>query len=208
MAVYLPLIDPQGGPDLKDKHEQTSAGAARGALLRRALERWAVRPSNLIRRIIWLAVALAHAPGLMAAWGHWLGGCFDPAELGGCITLSLAMVFFALKIVDVSWLRLRTDRRSLVAMGLILALLHIDVIKPNVPLTNIPEYTTLMATTLLAAGLAREGRRQARVVRRASVSVGSTIPLLRSNDTVWFDVFRPRCWVLACRLYLLRAPPA
>lgn len=165
------------------------------------------RPSNSVGRGIWLAVALAHGPGLVGAWERWIGGGFDPRGLGGLVTLSLAMVFFALKIVDVPWLRLRTDRRSLVAMGLVVALLHVDVIRPDAVVANIPEYTTLMASTLLAAGALRRSRRCISTCRRASRDVASTNPLLRSNETAWLDAFRPHCWVLASRLYLLRAPP-
>jgi hypothetical protein len=144
----------------------------------------------------------------VGAWEHWIGGGFDPRGLGGLATLSLAMVFFALKIVDVPWLRLRTDHRSLVAMGLVVALLHVDVIRPDTAVANVPEYTTLVASTLLVAGALRRSRRYMNTSRCASRDVASMSPLLRSNETAWLDAFRPHCWVLASRLYLLRAPPA
>jgi len=84
--------------------------------------------SALLWRGFWLLMLLAHAKAVAAAWA-----AFSPTDLAGMdlvrpIGLTLASVFFVLKLFDVSWLRFRTDRRALAALGLIVALLHLQTV--------------------------------------------------------------------------------
>ncbi len=151
---------------------------------------------------------VAHAQGMLGAWRSFSEGGVNGELLGGCLLVTVAVLFFALKIVDVSFLRLRTDRRSCLALCMIVALLHVDVLRPDDGATVIPEYTTLVAASWLA-GSTRVVRRLTRLEFARHRTTSSNLSVsARSADTTWLDVFRPRCWVLARRVFLLRAPPA
>jgi len=154
-----------------------------------------------------LGVAIAHAPALAGAWTTWAEAGFDPARLSGCIALTLATVFFVLKVVDLPCLRIRADRRAWVAIVLVLGLIHVNALRPEQMSAAVPEYSAVLVTTILATGLTFV-RPLARAVLRRARSTRLTAALRPSSETVWFDIFRPHCWVLASRLFALRAPPA
>lgn len=161
-----------------------------------------------LRRVLWVAMAVGHIPAFFGVWKTSLQSGFDGGKLEGCIGLTLAMLFFILKIVDVVFLRLRTSRRAWVAMGLVVALLHFEALAPDVGPAPIPKYATILATTLLVTRLPRLRR----VVRFAAAGVFSLFkrhtPLAHSHETVWLDTRRPHCWLLASRVFFGRAPPA
>jgi hypothetical protein len=58
-----------------------------------------------LRRIIWVAMAVGHIPAFYGVWKTSLQNGFDGGKLEGCIGLTLAMLFFILKIRDVAFLR-------------------------------------------------------------------------------------------------------
>lgn len=66
----------------------------------------------------------SHAPAVAAAW---VSVFAQPDQIGRCISLTLSAAFFVLKIADVAWLRMRCDRRSVIAMVAAVALLHAGV---------------------------------------------------------------------------------
>ncbi len=161
-----------------------------------------------LRRILWSLVALAHAPGLIDAWRSFTSGGFAAEDLRGCVLPTLSMLFFAVKVCDVRFLRFRTGPRSCIALGLVVALLHVNVIHANDAPTLIPEYTTLVVTLVLAGGSALV-RRRLDLARTLATAITRHLPrLLPAAGTVWLDTVRPRCWVLQLRLFCLRAPPA
>ncbi len=150
----------------------------------------------------------AHAPAVVGAWRSVVGSEFEVERLGGCIALTLSMLFFALKVRDVAFLRLRTDRRSLAALCIIVALLHVNVVRPHGDPTMVPQCAVLVATTWLVGHLPMT-RRALRVLRtRIAKTPGHRPPVTPLTDTVRLDMFRPHCRVLAFRLFCLRAPPA
>jgi len=162
----------------------------------------------LARRGLWLLMAAAHVPACWSAWGSLLADGSDGSRLGACLTLSLAMVFFGLKVLDVAWLRFRTDRRSVVALLVTVALLHVDVLQPSNAPPLLAESTALVATTWLLA-LAEPIRRLVKAALVAnSATLKHVVTLARSHATVWLDAFHPHCWLLILRPHLLRAPPA
>lgn len=151
---------------------------------------------------------VAHAPALLGAWRSVAGNGFDAGGLGGSLVLTLSMLFFALKVRDIPVLRLRAGRRSFVVACIVAALLHVNVLQPQGDSAAVPQCTALVATTWLIVQLP--------LIRRALRVYGSRISATRRRsfqitfcrNTVWLDMFRPRCWVLAFRFFCLRAPPA
>lgn len=80
--------------------------------------------SSLLWRGFWLLMLAGHARAVVAAWIGAAEGV-DPVRI---IILSLATLFFALKLADVAWLRFRTNARSIAALALIVALLHLNTV--------------------------------------------------------------------------------
>jgi len=159
-------------------------------------------------RAFWLLMGLAHAPALIGAWRSLAVNGFAVESLGGCILLTLSMLFFALKLRDVPCLRFRTDRGSWVALCLVVALLHTNAILPDGDPTIVPECTTLIVTTWFGTQMPVTRRLLVALPTRIAAAVRCGDPVNRSTDTVWLDAFRPRCWGLALRVFRLRAPPA
>lgn len=162
-----------------------------------------------LRRCFWLLMVIGHGPALISAWRASASSGSGIEPLVGCLVLALSMLFFALKLGDVACLRFRTDRRSVVAFCVVVALLHLDVIRPAEGPTLIPEYTALVATTCLVGALPSRFRQQRQaLMHAASACRKCRPPAPPTADTLWLDLFRPHCWTLAYRFFHLRAPPA
>ncbi len=176
-------------------------------LLHAPIGRRAARTSVPFRQLFWLLMLAGHTPALVGAWRSFVVNGLAVERLGGCVLLTLTMVFFALKARDIALLRFRSDRRSWVAIVMVVALLHLDVVRTGDDPTLVPQYTTLIATTWLAVKICLVRRHLRPVLMSATSTPVHLSSLMRSADTAWLDAFRPRCWVLAFRLFLLRAPP-
>ena len=163
--------------------------------------------NNLLPRCLWGLMAASHAPALVNVWQSFIAGGFDVARLGGCIALSLAMVFFGLKMYGVTFLHIPSRPRSWVAMSLIVVLVHLDVLSPHPHTSVVPQCLTLVTSVICVAIAVRLSRELMRILRRACTLLNCQFHMTRSTETVWFDAFRPHCWVRAARLYALRAPP-
>ncbi len=158
-------------------------------------------------RVVWAGLAMLHAPALVGAWRTYVAGGFDAGQLGGCVWLSATMLFFALKLRGVAFLQFKTDRRAWVAIGLGAALVHVDLLPPEISAAVTPECGKMVATTLFLTSVAPVRRLLAAAsvrVRTVDTRAPTAAP---AGDTASFDSFRPHCWVLAHRLFLLRAPP-
>lgn len=175
---------------------------------RKALSRHfpAVVPS--LTRLFWLVMATAHLRALLGEWRAMFVEGVGLEALGGSIILTVSMAFFLLKLLDVPALRFHVDRRSCIAFCMIVALLHLDVIRPTNDPTLVPECTTLVAATwLISLTPAVRRRLPSRLFRTTSLT--RHLPsLTRTAETVWQDAIRPHCWHLTYRIFLLRAPPA
>ena len=161
-----------------------------------------------LRRLCWLLMVVVHAPGCIGAWRSLLDCGFAADQFGGCALQTLATLFFSLKVVDVAFLRLRVDRRMCVAWCVVIALLHVDVVSPDNNLSFIPEYTTLLATTCLAANASEVRRDLTSALNRRSSARRRPPWLAFTANGVWLDAFRPRCWVLGLAIFRMRAPPS
>lgn len=166
-----------------------------------------IRTTDL-RSAFWLLMMAAHAPGLIAAWRALLTTGSPADHLRACLFLSISMVFFVLKLRDVRWLRIRADRHSWVAMGMIIALLHTNAIQRHGDDSSTTPYVAVIATTWLAGHMPVIRRTLRRLMSRSSTGLTGLQPVAGPGETIWTESFHPRCWVLALRGLRLRAPPA
>lgn len=162
----------------------------------------------MIRRVGWLLVALAHLPGLVNAWRGFFAGGLGIEHLGGCVWLSISIAFFALKVLDVSYLRFCTGRRSKVAFVMVVALLHVDLIRPGSDPSIVPDCAAVLATALVIGVLPPVRRGWERVFVRTEAALKRRLPAASSHETLWLSQSRPHCWVAVLHLFNLRAPPA
>lgn len=173
------------------------------------------RPASLARgallwRGFWLFMLLAHARAIAAAWLTLStdGPGTDPLRP---IALTLAGLFFVLKLIDIRWLRFRTDRRSVAALTLIVALLHVQAIGLAEDGARVPQVLG-MATALLF--LEPVPRRWEQVYERlfARVYAPSARPAARRPfglcDTLTTTIDQSPQWLIAHIVTPPRAPPA
>lgn len=85
-------------------------------------------PVALLRSAFWLLMLVGHMPGLIRSasplWSSHLA--FNPVAATG---FTLACTLFVLKILDVSWLRFRTDRKTVFSLTLAVALVHANLMR-------------------------------------------------------------------------------
>ena len=159
------------------------------------------------RRLLWLVMALAHAPALLGAWQALAseGVAFEP--VARCAGLTLAVLFFALKTNDSAFFPLPTDRRSIVAICMVVGLMHVDVVRPVHDPTLVADTAALVAATGLAVSL-RPVRRALREALRMARSPFECRQLgTHYTDGNCVDDARPHDWLLVLGLFSLRAPP-
>lgn len=164
--------------------------------------------SPLLCRGFWLLMVVVHALGLIATWRSYLTGIDQLSALIAGVTLSLSMLFFLLKVWGVSFLKVRPTKAAWVAACLLIAWIHLDCVDPTLTGELSGSYADLVATTVLFGGVTQVSR-TVRVVFERSLRLRSRrAPGAQAGGIAWFDEFHPRCWVLASRLFMLRAPPA
>ncbi len=162
---------------------------------------------TVVRYLGWSLMAAAHLPGFVASWSAVIQNGASSGSLGGCIYLTVSMLFFGLKLADVAWLRFRTDRRSLVACFIVLGVLHCDVMRHNSDASGVPEYAAIAASAVLLSTLLPIRRLVISIAQQFNAGPSPLNHLARSADSVWFDAFHPHCWALVFRLLPPRAPP-
>ena len=158
-------------------------------------------------RASWALMVVVHTPALVRSWQTWIEGDATMGGIGGSLGLSLAVLFFVLKLGGVSFLQLRPDRRTALAVCLVTALIHIGCVQSLVGDDFAPQWTGLLGTTMLL-GLCTQ-RRLCTTCRRAQRRGRDRQAqlALRLRRAYWLEGFRPHCWVLASHLFSLRAPP-
>ncbi len=166
------------------------------------------RPSaQTLGRCFWALMCGMHAFALAAVWRSLFDGGLETSELAGCFTLSLSVAFFLLKVAGVSFLRINPSKRAWVAACLLVAWIHVDCVDPNLTGILSGDCADLIVSTVLIGGLTQIPERVRATLDRSVCVYNSRISSGRSFRTVWLDDSQPRCWVLASRLYSLRAPP-
>ncbi|MHC4948998.1 MAG: hypothetical protein ACYTG1_12190 [Planctomycetota bacterium] len=157
-------------------------------------------------RIWWGSLIAIHVPILLAVCSSMLLDGLDLSRVGNAIVLILALGFFALKYQDAWFLRLRTRQQSFVAVCLLAALFHHDVVSPAlVDEETAAQVTAVVVSSATVWHLAR--RRPSWLTRLAALLARPALPLAavlrRRARTTDLD---PRRTIL---VHLVpRAPPA
>lgn len=103
------------------------------------------------RRIFWCLLALVHIPAVFRLSGTVFSDQLDVATLSTWLGLCLGLAFFALKIWDVSFLRLRGRPITLLAFLLVCGVVHRNAVP-----SAMPQEAPVAAIVVLATlGLAR-----------------------------------------------------
>ena len=98
------------------------------------------------RRLFWLGMVCVHTPALVGSLSEWASGGYSVRLTVFCLVPATLLALFALKTLDVAFLRLQLTRRACIAIGVIVALLHVNVVTGSAP-EMIAEFGTLVATT-------------------------------------------------------------
>lgn len=161
------------------------------------------RHGPVLRRLLWLLMLLSHAKPLTAGWLALLAGTpSDPAKL---VALSLAALFFALKLADVAWLRFRTDTRSLVVLTVIVGVLHAESLGFAATGEFAPQAVAGVSAALL---LDPVHRRIARLIQTCSPTASTPAPHAAAPcRSVPADLLVTPRWFIARIAAPPRAPP-
>ncbi len=81
-----------------------------------------------LKSAFWLLMLVGHLPGLVRSVSQlWDSqSAFNPVAATG---FTLACTLFVLKILDVAWLRFRTDRKTIFSLALAVALVHANLMR-------------------------------------------------------------------------------
>ncbi|MCZ6683410.1 MAG: hypothetical protein O7B26_09500 [Planctomycetota bacterium] len=159
-------------------------------------------------RCAWAAMLLIHVAPLISSWKSFFANGQDIGQIGACLGLTAAAVFFLLKLYGVQFLRFHTDRASCAALGLAVLLVHADVL--GAPANGVigPKYDPIIATTLLI-GCVLPARRILRTLTAGLCANARRLPQLqRSIERMLLDGFLTVRWVFTHRIRIPRAPPA
>jgi hypothetical protein len=158
--------------------------------------------SRSLSHCFWGAMLLVHLPALVAGWQALLAGRSADLEAVTFVALNLSAVLFVLKVHGARWLEFDTRPGSLLALGLSIVLVHINVAgSPQAP-PALPAAPPIVAGVLLAASLVRVQR----FGRQVLASVRSQRPpLLRAWPGDGTDV--RVCCLEASRTLTPRPPP-
>ncbi len=105
-------------------------------------------------RALWLLMLAVHIPVLLRClWGQ-SGPLSQDHNIIAVVGLLLACVFFILKILDLPWLRFKTDRRSLFSLALAVALVHVNLMRYSGDVLADPMQPLVIANILMVTNLA------------------------------------------------------
>ena len=162
----------------------------------------------VLKRCLWLGMMAAHGPALVRAWRSFIADDLAAEHLGGCLGLSLAMLFFALKLCGVAQLRLPENRRAWLAMTLIVALIHVDCIQPGENEAGSQRWAVIAAVSILLADPTRLTRSLAALLAKLR-SIGNETPAVCSvGRHHWLNFFIPHSRVLLLNSGIPRSPPS
>jgi hypothetical protein len=156
-----------------------------------------------LRSLLWGSLLGVHALPLWKAWRSAFGP--DPSDFQfiAPLWLSLAVVFFILKLFDLRCLRFRTDRRSILIVTFAILLMHSSALGFPTDAVAIPGEMPLLTSLLLLFGLESVHELIAAVAvaaRRAAGLTNLTRRRARENATLLVREF-------ALLALVPRAPP-
>ena len=170
----------------------------------------------LLKRAFWLFMLVFHVWAIRSAWfaldglpgdAEWLSSGFRFLVLIG------SAVFFALKIADVSWLRLKPGWRSAISSLVIVALLHVSVVDRAVEgeLSYSPVHlgVVLFVGSLVEFdGLRRAMLRVRGLIAHRLVALPSpAASYAHSHRRTYLNTLRPPRWLVSTGVLAPRAPP-
>ncbi len=162
----------------------------------------------IYKRCLWLGMMAAHGPALVGAWRSFIADDMATEHLGGCLGLSLAMLFFALKLCGVAQLRFPVNRRAWLALTLIVALIHVDCLQPGVNEAGSRRWAVVAAVSILLVDPTRVARTLAGLLAKLR-SIGNETPTFcRVGRTYWLNFFLPHGRVLLLNSGIPRSPPS
>jgi len=171
---------------------------------------------STIKRAFWLVILVFHVGAIRSVWvalegmsvdGEWLSSGFRFLALIG------SAVFFALKIADVSWLRLRPGWRSAISSLVIVALLHVSVVDRVIEgeLSYSPVHlgvVLFIGSLVEFDGLRRAMLRLRGLIVRHLVALSSpTASYAHSHRRTYLNTLRPPRWLVSTGVLAPRAPP-
>ncbi len=168
-------------------------------------------------RLFWLFMLVIHVGAVRSAVSSFVqpGVEYDRAiGLGRLLILSASAAFFVLKVVDVSWLRLKPGWRSWLASGLVVALLHVQVMKraSDGVLDIAPTGTVaflVFGTIFESQILFRGWRRLLKAwVRWKALSSGAIVQAWAFARFLFYDDYLPPRLHIVANLVCPRPPPA
>ncbi len=117
-------------------------------------------------RALWLLMLAVHIPVLLRClWGQSSPASQDP-NIIAVVGLLLACVFFVLKILDLPWLRFKTDCRSLLTLALAVALVHVNLMRYSADVLADPVQSLVIANMLMVTNLDSVRRAMRRALAR------------------------------------------
>lgn len=168
------------------------------------------------KRFFWLVMLLFHVGAIRSAWSALTGSSGTPDWALGGMRLSILVAsaaFFALKMVDVAALRLKSGWRPLVASIVVVALLHVNVldraVESDSPYTPAPLAAMALVGALVESSTLRRG-----LVRLSTRILGDDSGVRRVTPPPGFASHHvdrasvPYPFTLFCGLLLPRPPPA
>jgi glucose-6-phosphate-specific signal transduction histidine kinase len=172
------------------------------------IDRSAGRVTEVLLRGFWLLLLILHTPALVASWRFGMVQGFNAEVLGGCVLLSLAVAFFVLKLFGLRCLRLRLDRQGWITVCLVVALIHLDCVRPGLRSEVVSKCAIALVTVPAVVAIPRMARAVRTTLQRTSTAHKSHLPGDCPTWLSWSDGFRPRDPVFAFLPVHLRAPPA
>jgi hypothetical protein len=166
------------------------------------------RLTEVLSRGFWLLLLILHTPALLASWRFGMIQGFNAEVLGGCVLLSLTVVFFVLKLCGLRCLRIRLDRQGWIAVCLVVALVHLDCVRPGLRSEVVSKCAVALVTVPVVVAVPRMVRGVRTALQRASTAHKSHLPGGCPTWLFWSDGFRPHDPVFAFLPVHLRAPPA
>ena len=159
-------------------------------------------------RVLWASMVLLHAPAFLGTWTLLVTSGLDRGLLARCIGLSASMLLFALKFFDVGLLRWRTDWRTCIAVGLVIATAHLGLLESASGEMLWLEHSPLASIVFLLWRPSETIDRLLAVGGRLRSAVDGDSPFVRSHGAVWLDPDHILCWVSPRQPCIPRSPPA
>lgn len=170
----------------------------------------------LMKRVFWVFILVLHVGAIRSTWFilDGMSGNADRLSSGfRFLALIGSAIFFALKIADVSWLRLRPGWRSFISSLVIVALLHVNVVdratKGELSYSPTQLGIVLCVGTLVEFdGLRRAMLRVRGFIAHCLAALSSpAASYAQSHRRTYLNTLRPPRWLVSTGVVAPRAPP-